>query len=442
MSPTITKMEVWPVAGCDCMELNLSGAHAPYFTRNVVVLYADNGETGVGEVPGGQKITKALEECIPLVVGTKVAEYKSTLLKVKKYLDAKGEEDVRGNQTFDLRTGVHVVTAIEAPCLDLLGKHLGVPVCELLGEGQQRDKVRMLGYLFFVGDRNKTDLPYLSEPDSDCEWYRIRHEEALTAESIVAFAKATKEKYGFEDFKLKGGVLPGNEEMDVIRALKKEFPHARIDLDPNGGWLLEQAVKYVEGMQGILTYCEDPCGAEGVYSGREIMSEFRRRTGFPTATNMIATDWREVGHSLESQAVDIILADPHFWTMAGSVRVGQMCHDFGYTWGSHSNNHFDITLTTFAHVAAAAPGSPTALDTHWIWQEGLERLTKEPLQIVDGCVAVPKKPGLGVEADMDQIKKANQLYLENCLGARNDAMGMQYLIPGWKFDPKRPCLVR
>ena len=289
MSPTITKMEVWPVAGQDCMELNLSGAHAPYFTRTVVVLYADNGETGVGEVPGGQKITKALEECIPLVVGTKVAEYKSTLLKVKKYLDAKGEEDVRGNQTFDLRTGVHVLTAIEAPSLDLLGKHLGVPVCELLGEGQQRDKVRMLGYLFFVGDRNKTDLPYVSEPDSDCEWYRIRHEEALTADKIVAFAKATKEKYGFEDFKLKGGVLAGNEEMDVIRALKKEFPNARIDLDPNGGWLLEQAVEYVKGMQGILTYCEDPCGAEGVYSGREIMSEFRRRTGFPTATNMIAT---------------------------------------------------------------------------------------------------------------------------------------------------------
>ena len=362
MSPTITKMEVWPVAGCDCMELNLSGAHAPYFTRNVVVLYGDNGETGVGEVPGGQKITKALEECIPLVVGTKVAEYKSTLLKVKKHLEEKGEEDVRGNQTFDLRTGVHVVTAIEAPCLDLLGKHLGVPVCELLGEGQQRDKVRMLGYLFFVGDRNKTDLPYLSEPDSDCEWYRIRHEEALTAESIVAFAKATKEKYGFEDFKLKGGVLPGNEEMDVIRALKKEFPHARIDLDPNGGWLLEQAVKYVEGMQGILTYCEDPCGAEGVYSGREIMSEFRRRTGFPTATNMIATDWREVGHSLESQAVDIILADPHFWTMAGSVRVGQMCHDFGYTWGSHSNNHFDISLAMFTQVGAAVPGGPGAPD--------------------------------------------------------------------------------
>ena len=100
----IVKMEVYPVAGKDCMELNLSGAHAPYFTRNIVVLYDENGETGVGEVPGGEKITKALEECIPLVEGTRVAEYKSTLLKVKAHLDSKGEEDVRGNQTFDLRT--------------------------------------------------------------------------------------------------------------------------------------------------------------------------------------------------------------------------------------------------------------------------------------------------------------------------------------------------
>ena len=435
-------MEVYPVAGKDCMELNLSGAHSPYFTRNVVVLYADNGEMGVGEVPGGTKITNALKECIPLVEGSRVAEYKNTLLKIKAYLDSKGEVDVRGNQTFDLRTGVHVVTAIEAPLLDLLGKYLEVPVCQLLGDGQQRDRVRMLGYLFFVGDRKKTDLAYDEEPEADCEWYRIRHEEALSADKIVAFARAAHEKYGFQDFKLKGGVLPGNQEMDVIRALKKEFPDARIDLDPNGGWLLEEAVEYVKGMQGILTYCEDPCGAEGVYSGREIMSEFRRRTGFPTATNMIATDWREVGHSLESQAVDIILADPHFWTMNGSVRVAQMCHDFGYTWGSHSNNHFDISLAMFTQVGAAVPGRYNALDTHWIWQEGVERLTKEPLVIADGCVEVPKKPGLGIEADMDQIRKAHQLYLDHCLGGRDDSIAMQYLIPGWKFDPKKPCLVR
>ncbi|MCR4744952.1 MAG: glucarate dehydratase [Lachnospiraceae bacterium] len=442
MTPTITKMEVFPVAGKDCMELNLSGAHAPFFTRNIVIMHDSEGRVGCGEVPGGQKITSALEEVKSIVEGSSVAEYKNTMLKVKAHLDSKGEEDVRGNQTFDLRTGVHVLTAIETPLLDLLGQFLNVPVAALLGDGQQRDKVRVLGYLFFVGDRHKTDLPYDEEPDSDCEWYRIRHEEALDAEHIVAFARATKEKYGFQDFKLKGGVLPGNEEMEVIKAMKKAFPDSRMDLDPNGGWTLEQACEYVKDMHGILTYCEDPCGAEGVYSGREIMSEFRRRTGFPTATNMIATDWREVGHSLESQAVDIILADPHFWTMEGSVRVAQMCHEFGYTWGSHSNNHFDISLAMMTHVGAAVPGFYNALDTHWIWQEGVERLTKEPLQIKDGCIEVPKKPGLGIEPDMDQIRKANEIYVNNCLGARDDAKVMQYLIPGWKFDSKRPCLVR
>lgn len=442
MTPVITKMEVFPVAGKDSMLLNLSGAHAPYFTRNVVILTDNEGREGVGEVPGGPKITKALEDSIDLVVGTEVADYRNTLLKVKAHLDASGEKDVRGNQTFDLRTGVHVQTAIETPCLDLLGKYLGLPVCRLLGEGQQRDFVRFLGYLFFVGDRKKTDLPYDHEENESCEWYRLRNEKALDADSVVALCKAAKEKYGFVDFKLKGGVLEGTEEMKVIKAMKKAFPDARMDLDPNGAWKLDDAVKYVADMHGILTYCEDPCGAEDGYSGREIMSEFRRRTGFPTATNMIATDWRQVGHSLESQAVDIILADPHFWTMEGSVRVAQLCHEFGYTWGSHSNNHFDISLAMCVQVGAAVPGVYNALDTHWIWQEGRERLTKHPMEIHDGGIKVPETPGLGVEVDREQVAKANKLYQEHCLGVRNDAVTMQYLIPDWKFDAKSPCLVR
>lgn len=441
MTPTIQKMEVYPVAGKDSMLLNLSGAHSPFFTRNIVILTDSNGEKGLGEVPGGEKITKALEDCIPLVEGTSIGEYKNTLLKVKESLQG-NEEDVRGAQTFDLRTGVHVVTAIEAPLLDLLGKHLGVPVAALLGDGMQRDKVRMLSYLFYIADRKKTDLPYDSYPKAECEWYRIRHEEAMTPEAIVALARATKEKYGFSDFKLKGGVLSGKEEMEAVIALKKAFPESRITLDPNGGWLLKDAIELCKDKHGILTYCEDPCGAEGVFSGREVLAEFRRATGLPTATNMIATDWREMTHSMALQSVDIPLADPHFWTMSGSVRVGQLCHDFGLTWGCHSNNHFDISLAMVVHTAAAVPGNINAIDTHWIWQEGIERLTKEPLLITDGCIEVPKKAGLGIEVDMEKVLYAHELYKKNCLGARNDAIGMQYLIPGWKFDSKRPCLVR
>lgn len=423
------------------MLLNLSGAHAPYFTRNVLVLEDSSGNIGISEVPGGQKITRGLEDSRSLVLGQSIGNYKQVLLNVKKALET-GEPDMRGNQTYDLRTGVHVLTAIEAAFLDLLGKYMEVPVARLLGEGQQRDSVRVLGYLFYIGDRKKTDLPYYSDPEADCEWYRIRHEEAMTPEAIVALAKASRDKYGFCDFKLKGGVFEGKEEIKAVKALKEAFPDARITLDPNGAWYLKDAIELCRDMRGVLSYCEDPCGAENGFSGREILAEFRRATNIPTATNMIATDWRQMCHSIALHAVDIPLADPHFWTMAGSVRVGQLCNEFGLTWGSHSNNHFDISLAMFIHVAAAVPGDITAVDTHWIWQEGIERLTKEPLQIRDGYIRVPDKPGLGIEIDMDRVLEANRLYVENELGARDDSIGMQYYIRDWKFDPKKPCMVR
>ena len=442
MSPIVEKMEIFPVAGTDCMELNLSGAHAPYFTRNIVILTDSNGVEGVGEVPGGEKITKALEDVKHLVLGTRIADYKQTLNKVRAWLSANIKDDVRGLQTFDLRTGVHVVTAVEAPLLALMGKFLDVPAAALLGDGIQRERVRFLSYLFYVGDQKKTDLPYTDESDSDCEWYRIRHNEALTPEAIVAQAKATHEKYGFEDFKLKGGVLEPEEELKAVQALKAAFPDARIDLDPNGCWSLEKSLELAPELKKVLAYCEDPCGAENGFSGRETMAEFKRDSGMPTATNMIDTDWRQMCHCISLRSVDIPLADPHFWTMNGSVRVGQMCNDFGLMWGCHSNNHFDISLAMVVQCAAAVPGKMNGIDTHWIWQEGRERLTKQPMQIVDGCIDLPKAPGLGIEIDREQILKANKLYVENCLGARNDAIGMQYLIPGWKFDNKRPCLVR
>jgi glucarate dehydratase len=440
-APVITEMQVIPVAGYDCMLLNLSGAHSPYFTRNVVILKDNSGRTGVGEVPGGEKITQTLEDSKSLVIGKSIGNYNNILNTVRQRFadrDAAG----RGLQTFDLRIAIHAVTAIESALLDLLGQFLEVPVAALLGEGQQREKVEFLSYLFYVGDRKKTDLPYPGAPDEKDDWLRLRNEEALTPKAIVRLAEATYERYGFRDFKLKGGVLSGAEEIEAVKALHERFPQARITIDPNGAWSLNEAVSLCRNLHDVLAYVEDPCGAEKGYSGREIMAEFRKATGLPTATNMIATDWRQMGHSIQLHSVDIPLADPHFWTMQGSVRVAQICHEWGLTWGSHSNNHLDISLAMTAHVGAAAPGKIAALDTHWIWQEATERLTKEPFKIVDGMITIPDKPGLGVEIDMAQIEKAHKLYLEKGLGARDDAMAMQYLIAGWKFDNKRPCLVR
>jgi len=439
-TPVITALRVIPVAGRDSMLLNLSGAHGPFFTRNLLILTDSDGRTGVGEVPGGQKITQTLEDAAQLVVGQAIGAHQRILQQVQQQF-ADRDSGGRGQQTFDLRTTIHAVTAIESALLDLLGQHLGVPVAALLGEGQQRESVEMLGYLFYVGDRSQTDLDYVSDPGADNDWFRLRHEKTMDAKAVVRQAEAARARYGFNDFKLKGGVLRGAEEIEAVCALHERFPRARVTLDPNGGWLLKDAIALMRDLRGVVAYAEDPCGAEDGFSGREVMAEFRRATGLPTATNMIATDWRQLSHALSLQSVDIPLADPHFWTMAGSVRVAQTCRDWGLTWGSHSNNHFDVSLAMFTQVGAAAPGRVTAIDTHWIWQDG-QRLTQEPLQIIGGHVQVPKKPGLGVELDMVEVDKAHRLYKQYGLGARDDAMAMQSLIPGWSFNPKRPALDR
>ena len=223
------------------MLLNLSGAHAPFFTRNVVILINNAGHTGVGEVPGGEKIRQTLEDAKPFVIGKSIGNYNAILNSIRERFadrDATG----RGIQTYDLRTTIHAVTAIESALLDLFGQFLGVPVAALLGEGQQRKSVEMLGYLFYIGDRNKTNLPYRSAANGKDDWLRLRDEEALTTDSIVRLAEAAHACYGFNDFKLKGGVFSGAQEMEAVTALAEKFPKARITLDPNGAWPLAEAV--------------------------------------------------------------------------------------------------------------------------------------------------------------------------------------------------------
>ena len=432
---------VIPVAGYDSMLMNIGGAHGPYFTRNIVILTDSAGHVGVGEAPGGSTIENALKEACAHVEGRPISILNRIVNDMHQgYLDSDYDTFGKGAWTFELR--VNAVAALESALLDLMGQFLNVPVAELLGGGKQRDEVTVLGYLFYIGDDKKTDLPYDQPLKNSHEWYNIRRREAMTVQSVIELAEVAKDRYGFKDFKMKGGVLAGEKEIETVTQLKKRFSDARITIDPNGGWLLDDAIRLCKGLNHVLTYAEDPCGAENGYSGREVMAEFRRATGLPTATNMVATNWREMCHSIMLQAVDIPLADPHFWTLTGASRVAQLCHEWGLTWGCHSNNHFDISLAMFSHVGASAPGNPTALDTHWIWQEGQARLTKNPLQISNGKIKLHDKPGLGIELDMQQIMNAHELHKKLANGARNDAIAMQYLIPGWQFDRKRPCMVR
>jgi glucarate dehydratase len=438
--PVITKMRAIPVAGRDSFLLNLSGGHFPVFARNLVILEDNSGNLGVGEVPGSRAILDVLQKSKELVVGCSICRIQDVLSSLRK---AFGGEDAqgRGVQTYDERVMIHALTAIESALLDLTGKFHGVPVASLLGEGRQRDKVPYLGYLFFVGDSGLTGLEYQKPVSGGEDWDSVRHMKSLDPGATVRQARAVMDKYGVKDLKLKGGVLSGPQEVECILALHQAFPKARLTLDPNGCWSLEDAVEWLSPLKGVLTYAEDPCGAEQGFSGREIMAEFRQRSGLPTATNMIATDWRQLGHAVKLQSVDIPLADCHFWTMSGAVRVAMLCRDWNLTWGCHSNNHFDVSLAMMTQVGAAAPGDITALDTHWIWQDG-QNLTKEPLQINNGCIELPDKPGLGVDIDLKRVETAHELYNKSGLGKRDDSIAMQYLIPGWSFDNKMPCLVR
>lgn len=443
-TPIVTQMQVIPVAGHDSMLFNVGGAHGPFFTRNLVVLQDSAGHQGIGEIHGGDFTCECLQAVIPLVVGQEIGKYRHIMQNIHKAASGKEAGDGEGIQNYDLSKLKFVVKsewAIECALLDLLGQYLGVPMCDLLGEGKQRDKVEVLGYLFYVGDKSKADLPYLNESISDDPWFRMRREEMLTPERVVEQAQCLHEKYGFRNYKLKGGVLAGEKEMETVQALKNAFPNGRINIDPNGAWSLEEAIRLCKPMEKVLTYIEDPCGPEAGFSGREILSEFKNAVNLPVATNMIAVNWRQFYHSTMLKAVDIVLADPHFWGFGGTIRMAQILNDWGLTWGSHSNNHFDITLTAFAQVGAAAPGHPTALDTHWIWQDG-QNLLKDAPEIHDGYLEVPTKPGLGVTLDMDKVMEANKLYNQLPNHDRDDAEAMQYLIPGWKFDNKKPCLVR
>lgn len=443
-TPKIVDMKVIPVAGYDSMAMTLSGAHGPYFTRNLVILTDEIGHQGVGEIHGGDDIAKSLESCKPLVVGQEIGAYRSVVNRLRTGSWKAAGNNGEGLQGLDLKNLKFVVrseAAVECAMLDLLGQYMELPVCELLGDGRQRDEVTMLGYLFYVSDKNKTDLPYLDESNSTDPWFRLRRKEMVTPEAIVEQALTLQKKYGFRNFKLKGGVFEGKEEIKAIRALKEALPEARINIDPNGAWSLDEAINLTKGLHGVLTYAEDPCGPEKGFSSREIMCEYKNATQHMVATNMIATDWRQFYHAVSLRSVDIVLADPHFWTMNGSVRIAQVLNDWGLTWGSHSNNHFDISLAIFAQCAAAAPGNITPVDTHWIWQDGQE-LTKHPYKIEDGVIKVGNAPGLGIELDMDKVAKAHKLYMSLPNHDRDDAVAMQYLIKDWKFDSKRPCLVR
>ena len=416
----IKQVRVTPIAFRDAPLLNASGIHEPYALRSIIEVESDNGYIGLGESYGDAPVLSVLQAMQESLVGLDPFDLNGLRARVVKTVAALKP----GTAGAELAPGSHpskqvanAYSAFEVAFLDLQARSLGMPLVDLLG-GAVRDRVPFSAYLFLKYAEH-VGSPY--KPD--------RWGEGISPEQIVAQARTMIEENGFKSIKLKAGTLLGPEhEVACIKALRQAFPEAPLRIDPNGNWSVETSLRMAELLGDDLEYYEDPC------PGLEGMAEVHKRTGIPLATNMVVTDFDEFRRSVALGSVQIVLADHHYWGGLRDTQIlARMCDTFGLGVSMHSNSHLGISLMAMTHVAAAVPNLSYACDTHYPWQEPDEEVIKGgKLPIVDGCVALTRAPGLGVELDYDQLAKLNDQYLTCGIRSRNDVTQMQKYDPSWK----------
>ena len=422
----ISHVHITPVAVADPPLLNAAGLHAPYALRLIVELVSADGLSGWGEIPGSDASRAALERAAEHIIG--MDPWQLNAIDVK--LASLANPDDRGATPWDQRTWVHVRSAIEVACYDLMGKSVGRPVVDLLG-GPARDRVPFAAYLFYKYEGAGGEFG-LGRDASAGGWAQARQEAALDPAGIVAQARAMVDHYGHKSIKLKGGAFPPQVEVDSILALREEFgPDVPLRLDPNAIWRVDTAIAAGKQLEGVLEYYEDPV------RGQENMAAVARAVDIPLATNMCTTSFDDLPGSVAHQSESIILSDHHFWGgFRASLDLARFCAVFGRGMSMHSNSHLGISLAAMVHLAAAVPNLTYDCDTHYPWQDGHDLLV-EPLQFEDGAVAVPRAPGLGIEVDRDRLAQLHQQYLACGLTERNDEVEMQKVRPGWTFQATR-----
>lgn len=428
-SHQITNLIFTPIAVGDPPLLNAAGLHAPYALRIIIELETRGGITGISEIPGNVRTLEALERAKPLLMGQDVQQLNALRIHLENNL-TESADDLRGHAPWDQRTLVHIFSAVEVACLDIMGKMQDCPVADLLG-GRVRDRVPYAAYLFYKYEGAGGELGFGTDPNAT-GWAKARQASAVNPEEIVAQAEAMCEAFGYQSIKLKGGAFPPAEEVAAMKALRKAFgPDMPLRLDPNAIWSMETAIHWGKQLEGILEYFEDPV------RGQEKMAALRKEVKIPLATNMCTTSFADLPESIQLHSEDIILSDHHFWGgMRACLALNQICDNFGRGFSMHSNSHLGISLAAMTHIGAAIPNFVYALDTHYPWQED-EVIQGGKIPIVDGCVEVPKGPGLGVEIDRHELKRLHQQYLDCGLTERNDEIEMQKVHPGWKFELTR-----
>lgn len=406
------------------------GLHAPYALRTIIELESEDGIVGVNETYGGEVPAAALHAVRERVIGADAFRLTGTLNPEMKFKP----EGIERSQTFlvpgenPLDESSRTYAAIEVACLDLIGKSLGVPVCDLIG-GRVRERVPFSAYPFYkhAGGGGEGD-----------DWREDQYGEALSPEALVRQVRDMFDQYGFGSVKFKGGVLAPEVEVETIKQLYREFgPEVPLRIDPNSVWTVETSVKVGKALAEELSrggYLEDPtAGIDGMSAVRQQL--LAAGIDIPLATNVTVTSFGHIPESVRKDAVQVILCDHHYWGGMRQVQhLAKVAETFNIGLSMHSNSHLGISLMAMAHVAAATPHLTYACDTHYPWQSAEDEVVlggRVPIE--GGCVTIPERGGLGVELDYDQLERGKERYRRMPYRKRDDEAEMQkHVDPNWR----------
>ncbi len=413
----IVSVRVTPIAIKDPALLNAAGVHEPFGLRSIIEVEGANGQIGLGETYGDVPVLDLLTRTRDSLVGLSAFDLNGLWARVV----ANVPQTRTGHVEMELAPGSlggnlvnSAFSAFEVAFLDLQARTLGIPLVELLG-GAVRRKVAYSAYLFYKWDAS-VDPEYAPDP----------YGEAVNPQQIVAQARQMIGQYGFESIKLKAGVFDPEEEADAVLALKAAFPRHQLRIDPNSNWTMATSLRVADKLAGCLEYYEDPTPT------LEGMAKLHRATGLPLATNMVVTNWDELKRSIELNSVQILLSDHHYWGgLRATQALARTCQAFGLGLSMHSNSHLGISLMAMTHLAASVQHLSYACDTHYPWQQD-EVLVGGKVPIIDGCVQLTDKPGLGVELDREKLAELHEAYQRCRIRTRNDVAQMRRFRPDWQ----------
>ncbi len=353
-----------------------NGAHWGRFVRTLVEVETDDGLIGLGEMGGGgESAESAFRQLKTYLVGHNPFELEAMRFKIC-------------NPTASLynnRTQLHA--ALEFACLDIMGKFLNVPVYDLLG-GKVRDTVGFASYLFFRYPHAQTGAG-----------------EVRTVDQLVTEAKALKVSHGFTAHKLKGGVFAPDYELEAFRAMAHAVGTDSVRYDPNAALSAEAAIRFGLAIEDLNNdYFEDPTwGLNG-------MRRVREKVRIPLATNTVVINFEQLATNVRDPAVDVILLDTTFWGgIRPCVKAAGVCETFQTGIAVHSSGELGVQLATMLHLGAVVPNLAFKADAHYhhlvddVIEGGL-------MPYVNGEIAVPNGPGLGVTLDRERVGRYAELY--------------------------------